>query len=419
MTDESASRSGERRAWLAVCAATLAILATAPVARSLQKAVRDSAGEQAFLVIVIAGVLAGGLFTWRLLARAQASPARRAVVAVTVAAYLAGAWALRGTPVEALHLLEYGGLGALAFRALSFRIHDPAVYGAAALLGASVGIVDEGLQWLIPERVWDLRDIGMDAAAAAVIQLPIAFGWRPAHVTPPITAQGAMWLARIAFVATLLLGASLLATPARTGWLGAHVPGLGFLATHPDVMVEYGHWLEAPEIGRFKSRFTAAELAANDAARGEEVGALLQAYADDDAYRRFLQAFPPARDAFAHEARVHLFRRDRYLANGRLHPDDPAWQQRDLTVAWREDRILSGYFGATLRAAGAELDDAVRLELARRQDPETRYTSRVSEGLVTFVSEGQVALAITALLVLLAGAERVAHGRNERNARRS
>jgi hypothetical protein len=412
MNDPSDNRPGERRAWLAVAAAVCAILATAPVARTLQKAIRDSAGEQAFLAIVVLGVLAGGAMAWRALQRTAASPARRAVVAVTVAAYLAGAWVLRHSPVEALHLLEYGALGALAFRALSFRIRDPAVYGVAALLGATVGIVDEGLQWLIPERVWDLRDIGVDAAAAAAIQLPIAFGWRPAHVTPPVTAHGVMWLARIALVATLLLGATLLATPARTGWLGTHVPGLGFLVTLPDVMVEYGHWLEDPQIGRFKSRFTAAELAEQDATRAPEVGALLRGYASDDAYPRFLEEVPPARDAFAHEARVHLFRRDRYLANGRLHPDDPDWQRRDLTVAWREDRILTTYFGATLRAAGAELDETVRLELARRQDPETRYTSRVSERLVTFVSEGQVALAITGLLVVLAGTERFARRRH-------
>jgi hypothetical protein len=283
MNDPSDNRPGERRAWLAVAAAVCAILATAPVARTLQKAIRDSAGEQAFLAIVVLGVLAGGAMAWRALQRTAASPARRAVVAVTVAAYLAGAWVLRHSPVEALHLLEYGALGALAFRALSFRIRDPAVYGVAALLGATVGIVDEGLQWLIPERVWDLRDIGVDAAAAAAIQLPIAFGWRPAHVTPPVTAHGVMWLARIALVATLLLGATLLATPARTGWLGTHVPGLGFLVTLPDVMVEYGHWLEDPQIGRFKSRFTAAELAEQDATRAPEVGALLRGYASDPA----------------------------------------------------------------------------------------------------------------------------------------
>jgi len=412
MSDRTVSTHGERHAWLAVGAVTGLILATAPIARGLQKAVREGAGEHAFLTIAVVGVLAAGLFGWRGLSRAGASPARRAVVVLSAAAYLAGAWALRGTPVEALHLLEYGLLGALAFHALSFRIRDPSVYVSAALVGASVGIVDEGVQWLIPDRVWDLRDIGFDAAAAAAIQLPIALGWRPSHVKPPITAHGAMWASRIALLTVFLLGVSLLATPPRTGWLASHVPGLGFLATHPDVMVEYGHWFEDPAIGRFKSRFTLEQLAQQDETRAEEAGALLRAYASDEAYADFLRDVTPARDAFAHEARVHLFRRDRYLANGRLHPDDPAWQQRDLTVAYREDEILSRYFSATLRAAGAALDDEVREELARRQDPTTVYTSRVSERLVTFVSEGQVALGFALLLALLALAERAARRRH-------
>jgi hypothetical protein len=88
---------------------------------------------------------------------------------------------------ERLHLLEYGLL-ALAFReALVARAAAspggtaarPARTAAGALgLTALAGWVDEGIQGILPNRVYDLRDVGFNALAAAIaLAAAAALGW--------------------------------------------------------------------------------------------------------------------------------------------------------------------------------------------------------------------------------------------------
>jgi len=76
---------------------------------------------------------------------------------------------------ERLHLLEYGLL-ALAFRAaLEARRRRGAgpvgswwVPAGAWALAATAGWLDEGIQALLPNRVYDLRDVGFNALAGAL-----------------------------------------------------------------------------------------------------------------------------------------------------------------------------------------------------------------------------------------------------------
>jgi len=76
---------------------------------------------------------------------------------------------------ERLHLLEYGVL-ALGFRAaLEARRRRGALGGSAGraavgawLLTALAGWLDEGIQGLLPNRIYDLRDVGFNALAGAL-----------------------------------------------------------------------------------------------------------------------------------------------------------------------------------------------------------------------------------------------------------
>ena len=47
-------------------------------------------------------------------------------------------------------------------------------YAAAAVLAATIGYVDELIQWLLPTRVYDLRDVGMNALGAVLGTLVLA-----------------------------------------------------------------------------------------------------------------------------------------------------------------------------------------------------------------------------------------------------
>ncbi|MDD9943096.1 MAG: VanZ family protein [Myxococcales bacterium] len=75
-------------------------------------------------------------------------------------------------PEERVHFLQYAVMALLARNALSSR--RPGQVGAArALLGAVVltsalGVADEGVQWLLPQRVFDLRDIWLNVGAVVV-----------------------------------------------------------------------------------------------------------------------------------------------------------------------------------------------------------------------------------------------------------
>jgi len=91
-------------------------------------------------------------------------------------------------PEERLHFLEYGIVGGLVFAALFERQKNkgdtsggtsgrrgplwPAV-GAFLITGAA-GWVDEGIQEILPNRFYDLRDVAMNAAGGA---LAIASIW--------------------------------------------------------------------------------------------------------------------------------------------------------------------------------------------------------------------------------------------------
>jgi VanZ family protein len=75
-------------------------------------------------------------------------------------------------PEERVHFLQYGLMGLLGRRALA----EPAGERDAALraialafaLGSVLGLLDEVLQGIVPSRVFDWRDVALNAAATAI-----------------------------------------------------------------------------------------------------------------------------------------------------------------------------------------------------------------------------------------------------------
>jgi len=414
---ERTPREQEWASWLWVVLWSGVIFALVPMARALEAVVVGSLGRIAFLYAVFASLaLAAGLAV-RHLRRGGRMPASQALaLALVVTCYAGYVWHLRGSPVEALHFVEYGVLGLLAFRALSHRIQDPSVYVGAALIGGGVGIVDEAIQWATPDRVWDLRDMGFNFVGAGAIQVGIAAGLRPARISHPVTAASVRTVCAIAAVCVVLLAISLLNTPERISAYSGRLPGLAFLAERPDVMIEYGYLYDDPEIGRFRSRFGPSELGPLDAARGESAGRILAAFTGDA--EAFLVRYTTIRDPFLHEVRVHLFRRDRYLENAASRREGSNKWQSLLTVAHRENRILEKYFPVTLRHSQASLGAAERRRLETQQNGDEAYESRVSEGLRTGFRERHVLAGAAGLLLALwgiaRGADRAFAGSEER-----
>ena len=62
---------------------------------------------------------------------------------------------------ERVHFLQYGLLGLLVSRA--YKISSFKVFLASGLFIMSVGLVDEIIQWYLPNRYGDIRDVVMNS----------------------------------------------------------------------------------------------------------------------------------------------------------------------------------------------------------------------------------------------------------------
>lgn len=77
-------------------------------------------------------------------------------------------------PEERWHVVQYGLLGVLVWGAIRLsRWQRPVV---AALVVSACGWMDEGVQAFIPERVYDPRDVVLNAAAGASAILIVELG---------------------------------------------------------------------------------------------------------------------------------------------------------------------------------------------------------------------------------------------------
>ena len=103
------------------------------------------------------------------------------------------------SPAERTHLMEYGVLGVFIHEALVERVSQgrrvpvPAV--VAVVLTAALGAVDEGIQWFLPNRVFDPVDmlfnfLAATTSVAAVVALAWARRWTLTRLRHPGASGG-------------------------------------------------------------------------------------------------------------------------------------------------------------------------------------------------------------------------------------
>lgn len=85
---------------------------------------------------------------------------------------------------ERIHFLQYGLLALMTRATLSWHCRPLHQYLGAIVIAAGAGWLDELVQGVIPDRVYDLRDVGINAVAAllAVVAdeaLHNRLGWIP------------------------------------------------------------------------------------------------------------------------------------------------------------------------------------------------------------------------------------------------
>jgi VanZ family protein len=83
---------------------------------------------------------------------------------------------------ERTHLFEYGLVAILIHQALAERKRHGRQIAAPALCAvvatSLLGWLDEAIQWLMPNRAYDLRDVGLNALAGGMaIGATLALAW--------------------------------------------------------------------------------------------------------------------------------------------------------------------------------------------------------------------------------------------------
>ncbi|HPG29658.1 MAG TPA: carbohydrate-binding family 9-like protein [bacterium] len=190
-------------------------------------------------------------------------------------------------PTEKLHFIEYGLLSIFILSALKESVFDKTIYLTACALTYLTGLIDETIQYFLPNRSGEFDDVLWNALACWLVILLIIKCF-------PIKIEARTFKKNIKICATAILAA-----------LFGSSMFLSFIS-------EYGVKIKFDNVA-FYSRLTKDSIAKIDAEAYPENSALLNT-SDDSNYGAFIDKYNEKDFPFIHEIRVHIFRRDRYLA---------------------------------------------------------------------------------------------------------
>lgn len=97
------------------------------------------------------------------------SPLTRVFLFLLMSCYVAALYWLK-IPAEKVHLVQYGILAWLVTEALTGRFAGWRLHLVALLIVVVAGAGDELVQWMRPNRVGDIRDIGLNTVSALLAQ---------------------------------------------------------------------------------------------------------------------------------------------------------------------------------------------------------------------------------------------------------
>jgi hypothetical protein len=385
--------------WLAVAVWVGLIYASIPIVRNLREKLVEIIPARAIGYTVMAVVVVVVVAALAHLRRSRARVGGSDVAWLTGVSVVVLFWTSRlmGAPEEAVHFLEYGGLGVLLYRAWDNHVSDWTVFIAATLAGALVGTVDEIIQWLVPNRYFDFRDIFLNLGAVALAQVVV---WRmTTRPTAPVSRPSLRILCRLAAALVLLLTFCLAATPQRLIRVAELLPMPGRIASGADAICEYGYRHAVDRRTSFRSRLAREQLAHQDRIRAVEVAGVLEATRGTESLSH--PVVSPLEDPFGYEIRIHLFSRNRNFNRARDTTPGSPDHRRFMTAAWRENLILERFFGQTLELSAYAWRARRKTEVEAAQDPDEVFVSRVGAHLITRVREGRLRALMLALFTTL------------------
>lgn len=295
---------------LALAVAVAAVLVvSAPFISEIRRAIRTQFPGHFVLVIGgVIGVMVGVAILAAVMRIRERRLARYGALAASVA--LAAGYSLTsatGIPevdvVERFHFVEYGLVTFLFYRTWK-PLRDLSIFLFPLLAGIAVGICEEWLQWFVPVRIGEMRDVFLNVVA---ICAGLLFS---AGVDPPLHFEARLRRASRRFAGVFVACTILL------------------FATFFHV-VHLGHVVRDPETGAFLTRYSHERLLELQREKADE-----------------WRTHPPALEL----RDVRVSREDQYMTEGVTHVQrrNKLWDAGDITAAWLENRIAEKYFAPVL-----------------------------------------------------------------------
>ncbi len=332
---------------------SLLFIAWSPFIGQIRDLVKQALGESfAAIIGLLLGMTVLAAVVWGVRHICERRVPRLALMALALVLFVSYATAMQTgvadvDAVERIHFVEYGLVATLFYRAMQGTALG-AVVPLVLLVGTLVGIGEEWLQWLVPTRVGDVRDVVLNMYALGC-GLLFAVG-----LYPP---ECATWrLSTVQWQRVLRL-ASVVVVSFAGFFHCAHL----------------GYELRDPSIGRFRSFFTADALADIAVDRAE----------------RWRTAPPVSLEPFAiqdHylvEAASHVLHRNTYYTREQFH------------VAWLENAILERYYDPLLDQCSMSSGDPHRWAPAQRAEVEAKGASDVDGTYLSPVNMDRVVISPT------------------------
>lgn len=388
--------------WIWVILCSFFIFLTIPFARGIQRFVYNAFGKELFtytilIIVLIAFIALLYLFIFRLRIRRFS---QYIWLAASAALYSYFTIKLKEHPEEAFHFLEYGVLSYLFFIALSKRVHDHSIYITSISFVLLIGVLDEFIQWMMPERFWDIRDVGLNTLSAAISMLGLWRGIRPIYINKPVRRLSVNMLLSIVTIDLLFLGFCLSNTPEVVSY---YAKGVVSWLKDEEPMVEYGYRYRDPDIGVIYSRLTLKQINEIDTHYGASYGIeIANALNKGSSFKDLMGAYKPPENIFIYEFIIHLQRREDALE---VFKESNYSYTRHINTALKENLILERYFKNTLRHAGYTMSDDTLKELKKQAlINDEMYASSVGMLITAFNQKTAWTIILITIIGLWAGA---------------
>ena len=335
------------RPYLLPVGVSLLFIAWSPFIGPLRDAIKRVLGDSFTMVVgLLVGTTVLAALVWGVRHVRERRLQRVGLMVLALLLFVAYAVTMRtGIPdvdaVERIHFVEYGLVATLFYRAMS-GMSLGAVVPMTMLAGTLVGIGEEWLQWLVPTRVGDVRDVFLNFYALGCGVL-FAIGLYPKDPAGNLSTFRWRPLLGLASVVVVSFG--------------------GFFHS-----AHLGYELEHRAIGRFRSFFTAEQLS--------DVGA--------ERVERWRSDPPTSLEPFAIQ--------DHYLVEGASHVQhrNEFYAQGRFRESWLENAILEAYYDPLLDQRSMSGGALHRWPEAQRAEVEAKGASDVDGGYVSPVNMDRV-----------------------------